>query len=429
MKQKADFSKNLRKHIKTRDKEVTILFTDIVSSGKYWDSRGDLSGRVMVHEHNHVFFPIVKEHRGKVIKTIGDALMVSFKKPLHALQAAIAMQQALQRERKKNKNFPKVRIGIHSGRAIVEKQDVYGDMVNVASRIVNKARSNEIVISAKAARGLSRKKYRLEKKTRFKPKGKKTEITLYQSHWQKVTSLIDDLNLEHRLLLTPLQKLEIGGAVLGSLAALIALYFKYFRYLLSDSENIALIGLNPLLLLTDFPFIAVPIAGLIAYGIYRLIRMKTVPLSFFKLIHGGLGFFIGFTLLYLAASLFPIHRILDGNKILYESNHLFVEVVDNDGTIHASTSQNSAVLRSVSKGTLLLQVNYLRRNDAIWNKVLIGKQEYGWILRIRPPAMGVVEKRITKASKFLFRRLDVYILALSFIAFIWGFFRFRVRPT
>ncbi len=429
MQQRADFSKNIQQHIRTRDKEITILFTDIVSSGRYWDSRGDLSGSMMVDQHNRIMFPIIKKHHGKVIKSIGDALMVSFKKPIHALQGAIAIQQAMQQERKTNKKFPKVRIGIHTGRAIVEKQDVFGDMVNVASRVVSKARSNEIVISARAVRKMSRRKYFLEKKTRFKPKGKTTEITLYQCHWQKAPSLIDDMKLESRLLLTSLQKWEIGAAVVGSVAGLAALYFKYIRYLLSDSEGIALIVLNPILMLTDYPFIAILLAAVVGFGIYRLIKMKSIPLSFFKIIHGGSGFFIGFMVMYLLAALFPLDRLLNGHEILFESVHLFVEAVEGNASIHETPDQGAEVLRSASKGTLLLQVNYQRRNGLVWNKVMIGKQKYGWILRIQPPDIGVLEKRITKANKFYFRKLDVYILILSSLMFLFGFFRFRFRPT
>ena len=140
---------SIARQIKSSRREVTILFTDIEYSTYLWDIRGDVEGRLMVDKHNRLLFPIVKAYRGRVIKPIGDAIMASFKHPEDAVRAAIGIQQALDRARRKDDNFYiKVRIGIHTGMAIVEQDDVFGDVVNVASRVVGEAAGGHALVTA-----------------------------------------------------------------------------------------------------------------------------------------------------------------------------------------------------------------------------------------------------------------------------------------
>lgn len=79
---------------------VTILFTDVEGSTSYWDRHGDIKGRLMIDQHNRVVFPIIRQFKGKIIKTIGDAVMASFHDPEEAMKAAIAVQQGLEKKRK-----------------------------------------------------------------------------------------------------------------------------------------------------------------------------------------------------------------------------------------------------------------------------------------------------------------------------------------
>lgn len=105
-----------RLHIKSSKKHVTILFTDIEDSTKYWDKFGDVQGRLMVDRHNRLLFPLVQKFKGTIIKTIGDSIMAVFSKPEQAIKAAIAMQQALGLERQGDETFDvRIRIGIHCG--------------------------------------------------------------------------------------------------------------------------------------------------------------------------------------------------------------------------------------------------------------------------------------------------------------------------
>ena len=129
------FYNSIIRQIRRSRKPVTILFTDVEGSTRYWDTRGDVEGRLMIDLHNRLVYPVIKRNRGKIIKTIGDAIMASFKSPGNALKASIGIQQILDRRRKEDKTFRlKVRIGVHTGQALVEHKDVFGDTVNVAAR-------------------------------------------------------------------------------------------------------------------------------------------------------------------------------------------------------------------------------------------------------------------------------------------------------
>ena len=160
-----EITNSIIRQIHRSRKPVTILFTDIEDSTRYWDTHGDVKGRLMVDQHNRLTFPVVKRFGGKIIKTIGDAIMASFKDPDDAIKAAIGIQQVLHLMREKDRSFGlKVRIGLHTGHAIVEDNDVFGNVVNVAARVESKAKGNEILLSKTTFAKLNKLNLRLTRK-------------------------------------------------------------------------------------------------------------------------------------------------------------------------------------------------------------------------------------------------------------------------
>ncbi|MBI5191170.1 MAG: CHAT domain-containing protein [Nitrospirae bacterium] len=168
-------------------REVSILFTDIKGSTSYFEKRGDLAGRAMVQTHNDLLFPVITRHGGKIIKTIGDAIMASFDLPADAAQAAVDMQMALEAHNRGRTGDDRinVRIGVNHGPGIVEKDDVFGDVVNVAARIESLADGGEILVSGsvhKAIRGSDDLLSRYHTKTEVKGKGEPIEV--YKLVWK-----------------------------------------------------------------------------------------------------------------------------------------------------------------------------------------------------------------------------------------------------
>src|SRR5688500_8513485 len=54
---------------------VTILFSDIKGSTTYFEKKGDVEGMAMINRHNSILFPVIEGEGGRVVKTIGDAIM------------------------------------------------------------------------------------------------------------------------------------------------------------------------------------------------------------------------------------------------------------------------------------------------------------------------------------------------------------------
>jgi len=165
-----------------------------------------------------------------------------------------------------------------------------------------------------------------------------------------------------------------------------------------------------------------------------LVRMTTVPHFILMMLKGSFGFCIGFFLFYLPVTFIPpeyiplkIETIL--NKEISQSNHLFVEVKANDTNIREKPSIKSESLKKVDKGDLLLLTDVEKIDQLTWNKVLIGKNNYGWIPRVTPAKIGVPEERLTIAYKFYFKYIDLFALFIGSIGFIWGFLNFRLRPV
>ncbi len=126
-----------------------IMMTDIVGYSAKME-KDEAATFALLKEHNTIMRRNITTHRGKEIKTIGDAFMVVFQSPLEALRCGISMQKDL---RAFNKPRPvndhlKVRIGIHEGEVIVTEKDVFGEGVNIAARMESITDPGGISISA-----------------------------------------------------------------------------------------------------------------------------------------------------------------------------------------------------------------------------------------------------------------------------------------
>src|SRR6185437_2748013 len=93
--------------------------------------------------------PTIAEHHGTLVKTTGDGFIAIFDSPVEAVRCAIVIQQNLIG---RNTSVPKqsrieYRIGVNLGDVIIETNDVYGDGVNVASRLEGIAAPGEVYIS------------------------------------------------------------------------------------------------------------------------------------------------------------------------------------------------------------------------------------------------------------------------------------------
>ena len=131
---------------------LTFLFTDLRSSTELYERVGDLVAFDLVRSHFRVLLDIVAEESGAVIKTIGDAVMATFLSPDQAVNAALRMRQGM-----RSFNAAHGRSDLYSNRTprgpclavlLNERQDFFGQTVNVASRVQGAANSTAILATS-----------------------------------------------------------------------------------------------------------------------------------------------------------------------------------------------------------------------------------------------------------------------------------------
>ncbi len=127
---------------------ATFLFTDIKGSTQMYSDFGDAKSYDIVREHFKILFASIARNNGVVVKTIGDAVMGSFLKPLDAFQAALEAHREFASRELSQAGYLKIKMGIHSGSAIVvnlnNSVDYFGNSVNLAARVQGSVENHDI---------------------------------------------------------------------------------------------------------------------------------------------------------------------------------------------------------------------------------------------------------------------------------------------
>lgn len=168
-------------------KDIAVLFTDVVGSTKYFKIYGDMDGREMLRQHQNLASSVIDEYKGKLIKAIGDSVMASFAGPSEALRAAVKMQHIFRtyNDDAASEHRIHIRIGVHFGKVIVEEKDIYGDVVNVASKLTNLANGDEIYISQEIyERAQDIPGIHFEPVNLWKAKDAPSGLTMYKAVWE-----------------------------------------------------------------------------------------------------------------------------------------------------------------------------------------------------------------------------------------------------
>jgi hypothetical protein len=381
----------------------------------------------MLDLHNRLVHPVIRRYGGRVVKKIGDAVMACFKSPKNALKAAIGIQQTLDAHQKEQRGgLPGVRIGIHTGKAIVEPDDVFGDMVNVASRVEQYGKGYDICVSGSAASKVSRSAFKLTRKGTFKPKGKRNEIVVYKCQWRKYPSLIEDIEDYGSLGMVAPQRTELLVYTLATLGILAFGVFGYLRYVLADFEAVALRSLDP-----RTPWLAAVLAAeaaiLAAAGWLTLMRMH--PNLACGLLKGGFGFAFGFTVLFFAGSHVAPRLGLSPDYPLYRSSSIFVNVHDADGPVYRVPSEDAPVIGRAGPARTFQLAGTCTHEGTSWYRVKVARNRFGWIQETVPPRVGVPAKKLSSLSRFSVSVTDVIALLAGALGFVWGMVTFKIRPT
>jgi class 3 adenylate cyclase len=167
---------------------LTVLFADIADSTRLYQQLGNDLALEKVERCMSRLDTISREHDGDVIKTVGDEIMCKFAKPEDAVLAAVRMQQ--ERPDQDETSNLQLRIGLQHGDIIERYGDVFGDTVNVASRLTSIAKPGQILTTVET---MSELPARLREKTRQHErvvlKGIAHEVGISEVLWQEDEAL------------------------------------------------------------------------------------------------------------------------------------------------------------------------------------------------------------------------------------------------
>jgi tetratricopeptide (TPR) repeat protein len=135
-------------HTEEHRKLAAIMFTDIKEYSKKMQ-KDEAAAMKMLEVHNDMMRATIAKYEGTVIKTVGDAFLVSFESVSNAAVCAVACQEMFlaYNKGKSESEIIVIRVGVHLGDIIEKDNDVFGDGVNIASRIQSLAEPGGINIS------------------------------------------------------------------------------------------------------------------------------------------------------------------------------------------------------------------------------------------------------------------------------------------
>lgn len=169
-----------------QQQNLAILFADISGSTALYDKLGNEIALHMVTRTLTILTRVALEHHGKLIKTIGDEVMCSFPDAVSAVKAARAMQLEVEHQRPGGDQPIYVRIGLHYGDVLLDRNDAFGDTVNLAARITAITRARQILTSQAVISELPdllRKSTRPLQRAAFR--GKQESFDVFQVFWEQ----------------------------------------------------------------------------------------------------------------------------------------------------------------------------------------------------------------------------------------------------
>lgn len=172
------------------ERKLVVLFADVSGSTKLYEKLGDNEALRAVDRCIKRMERAIEGFRGRLVKTIGDEVMATFATAEDAFQASVEMQQRVSDLPPVSGAPLKIRVGFHSGLAIEEGNDIFGDTVNTAARIVGLANSEQILTSQQTVEELPRL---LRESTRdleqLSVKGKAEGVHVFEVLWHETDEL------------------------------------------------------------------------------------------------------------------------------------------------------------------------------------------------------------------------------------------------
>jgi adenylate cyclase len=170
----------------------TVLFADVSGSTQLYETAGDEAAAKAIAQCMRTLREVTASAGGVVVKEIGDEVMTTFASPDAAANAATRMHIAVEALPLVGQTKLALRIGFHTGAVLHRDGDLFGDTVNLASRIAGQAARGQVLLSQEtvalltpAVRGLTRALYAVDLK------GKAESVALCELVWRQSPDVTD----------------------------------------------------------------------------------------------------------------------------------------------------------------------------------------------------------------------------------------------
>ena len=120
---------------------LTVLFTDLEGFTRFTSREGDEAAADVLHQHHRAVAPLIRSRGGKLVKRIGDGLLVTFPEAAAGVHAALELVEAAP-------SGLRLRAGLHSGDVVVRAGDVIGNVVNLAARVTEASKGGQVLATS-----------------------------------------------------------------------------------------------------------------------------------------------------------------------------------------------------------------------------------------------------------------------------------------
>lgn len=197
------------------DADRAILFADIVNSTGITEAIGDVESRRHFSSILDELGAIAAAQRGRVVKTIGDEIMCAFEANTSALRAAVEMQRALSRRPAIGGVPSAVKIGVHAGPVILEAGDVFGDVVNVAARVIGMAAAEQLLTTGDTLQGVDPAEIQFRSLGNHQVRGRDVPLHVCEILWRDETDGMTAVAPNLHKLPVPEMRLNFGDQLVS----------------------------------------------------------------------------------------------------------------------------------------------------------------------------------------------------------------------
>jgi len=174
------------------DRETTVLFADVTDSTRLYEQAGDEEAAEGIHACLTALRGATEAAGGRVVKNIGDEILALFPSADRAAEAAARMHRAVSALPPVAGHTLSLRIAFHAGPVVQRGDDVFGDTVNLASRLAAQATKGQVLTSAQTVKKLAPAlRNSIRQLYDVTVKGKAADISLCELLWSKSADITD----------------------------------------------------------------------------------------------------------------------------------------------------------------------------------------------------------------------------------------------